>query len=429
MKVSVFWFRRDLRLEDNTGLNAALASGFPVLPLFIFDKEILSDLPEADARVTFIHDQLLQLNDTLKTKGGSLEVYNGEVEQVWKSILKNHDVQAVYTNRDYEPYALDRDSRVQTVLESAGIAFNTFKDHVIFEKNEVAKADGNPYAVYTPYKRSWLQTLETHVTTPKSIDAGTFVGKTEKFPSLDEIGFVRSKIQIPRYSLDPVSSYAEKRDYPGVSTTHLGPHLRFGTVSIRQILSRLQPADEVFRSQLIWREFFIQILFHFPHVVNRSFHAKYDGILWENNEDLFEKWCEGKTGYPLVDAGMRELNETGYMHNRVRMVTASFLAKDLLIDWRWGEAYFAEKLLDYELASNNGSWQWAAGTGCDAAPYFRIFNPQSQQQKFDPDFSYIKKWVQEWETPDYPEPIVDHAVARQKCLKAYKEGTERTPNL
>ena len=423
MKIQVFWFRRDLRLQDNTGLNAALQGPLPVLPIFIFDSDILDDLDTNDARVTFIQQQLKQLNSRLTELGSGLQVYHGAPLEIWQTIIESFDVAAVYTNHDYEPYALARDSKVGALLGAADIPFRTFKDHVIFEKSDVTKSDGSPYTVYTPYKRAWLQKWESSPVRPDSAVPDNFHQQHGLVPELHELGFVEASLKVPDYSIEPVGSYEDNRNTPFVKTTHLGPHLRFGTVSIRGILSQLQPEDETFRNQLIWREFFIQILYHFPQVVEHSFHAKYDRIAWENDETKFKRWCAGNTGYPLVDAGMRELNTTGYMHNRVRMVAASFLTKDLLIDWRWGEAYFASKLLDYELASNNGSWQWCAGTGCDAAPYFRIFNPTSQQERFDPEYTYVQKWVPEYQSASYPEPMVNHNQARKRCLERYKQAT------
>ncbi len=431
-EVSVFWFRRDLRLEDNTGLDQALKSGFSVLPIFIFDDEILQELPPDDARVTCIWESLRRLHTELVKLGSSLQVYRGRPLEVWKKVLKDWDVKGVYLNKDYEPYANRRDGNVEGLLKQEGIAMHSFKDQVIFEEGEILKNDGLPYHVFTPYKNKWLSTFEIDGLGPlhegKSLTGNSelnrkFVGYQAEFPSLEQLNFKESGIKVRPYDLSCADDYEEERNFPATEgTSRLGPHLRFGTVSIRKIIQNLKPSHAVFLSELIWREFFMQILYHYPRVVNENFNPKYNGITWRNNQSEFDRWCQGQTGYPLVDAGMRELNETGYMHNRVRMITAGFLCKHLLIDWRWGEAYFGSKLLDYELSSNNGNWQWAAGTGCDAAPYFRIFNPVTQLKKFDKHLDYVRKWVPEVESSSYTEPMVDHKEARQRALEAYKRG-------
>jgi len=422
MKINIFWFRRDLRMEDNTALNAAMNAQNPVLPVFIFDEDILNELPESDARVSFIYDALHRMNITLQAHQSSLLVLKGKPEKIWETICTNYTVDKVFVNRDYEPYALQRDRRVEELLSKNGSQLISFKDQVVHEKSDVMKADGTPYTVFTPYKNKWLQLYA-----PKKIETNVnfkqFYKEEHPFPKLQTLGFKKSNTVVKPYTLDKIELYSETRNFPHLdSTSYLSPHLRFGTISIRQIIAEHNGRDAVFLSELIWREFFMQILFHFPKVVTRNFRSKYDGIQWLNNERDFDNWCQGKTGYPLVDAGMRELNETGYMHNRVRMVTAGFLCKHLLIDWRWGEAYFAKKLLDYELSSNNGNWQWAAGTGCDAAPYFRIFNPTAQLKKFDAQLRYVKKWVPEFETLEYPLPIIDHKYARTRALETYKSG-------
>jgi len=424
MKINLFWFRRDLRLEDNTALHAAMNAQNPVLPVFIFDEDILNELPESDARVSFIYDALHRINITLQAYQSSLLILKGNPEKIWETICTNYTVDKVYVNRDYEPYALQRDLRVEEVLLKNGSQLISFKDQVVHEKSDVMKADGTPYTVFTPYKKKWLELY-----TPKKIETNVnfkqFYKQEYPFPKLHTLGFIKSNIVVKPYTLDTIECYSETRNFPHLSSTsYLSPHLRFGTISIRQIIAEHNDRDDVFLSELIWREFFMQILFHFPKVVTQNFRSKYDGIQWLNNERDFDNWCQGKTGYPIVDAGMRELNETGYMHNRVRMVTAGFLCKHLLIDWRWGEAYFANKLLDYELSSNNGNWQWAAGTGCDAAPYFRIFNPTEQLKKFDAQLKYVKKWVPEFETLDYPLPIIDHKYARTRALKTYQSGID-----
>ena len=431
-KVSIFWFRRDLRLHDNVGLYNALKGNHPVLPIFIFDTEILQSLPENDSRVSFIYDSLQELRKRLKEHcQSSIGIYFGNPLDTFKALVAEYDVQTVYTNRDYEPYARKRDGEIASILKLSNIEFKTFKDQVIFEKNEVAKDNGEPYVVYTPYMRKWKQKFQLNepvmVYDSESLLNSMF--RTVDLPNLElkDIGFKRSDIKVPAYEISPslLNSYEKTRNFPAIEkgTSKLGPHLRFGTVSIRQIvLKALNVKDETFLNELIWREFFMQILWHFPHTVHNAFKPKYDRILWRNDVSEFEKWKNGQTGYPLVDAGMRELNSTGFMHNRVRMLVASFLCKHLLIDWRWGEAYFALKLLDFELSSNVGNWQWAAGSGVDAAPYFRIFNPITQVDKFDKQKEYINKWVPELQELTYPQMMVDHKMARERCLKTYKEA-------
>jgi deoxyribodipyrimidine photo-lyase len=425
MKVALFWFRRDLRLEDNTALNHALDSGYPVVPVFIFDEDILRELPADDARLNFIYDTLRSINEQLNDMGSGLLCIHDNPKQAWQKLAKQFDVAAVYTNKDYEPYARERDAEIKQLLEAEHIEFHMYKDQVIFEENEVLKNDGKPYTVFTPYKNKWLDTYHNALLDdPIAPNHENFHRQKYPFPELTSLGFEPTDIKVKPFDLGNIVDYDKTRDYPTVSTSYLSPHLRFGTVSARQIIERLKPGQDTFLSELIWREFFMQILYHFPRVVEENFKVKYNGIQWRDDEADFKKWCEGKTGYPMVDAGMRELNNTGYMHNRVRMVTASFLCKHLLIDWRWGEAYFAKKLLDFELSSNNGNWQWAAGTGCDAAPYFRIFNPESQLKKFDKNLEYVKKWVPEFGTPEYPEPMVDHKMARERALERYKAGIQ-----
>lgn len=420
-----FWFRRDLRLEDNVGLKAALESGHKVQCVFIFDQHILDQLPEDDARVSYIYDQLQKIDSSLHKYGGSLLVRKGDPLKIWKELLDTRDFVGIYTNRDYEPYARERDKSVYEFCEGAGKIYKSYKDQVIFERNEVVKDDGKPYTVYTPFKNKWRSLFKRQMMEEAGVDLSSenVVPSAYEFPSLEKIDFKRSQIPVEPYHLDVVPNYDKTRNDPAADkTSYLSVHLRFGTVSIREIIRQTIDVNTTFVNELIWREFFMQILFHFPEVLTHNFRRKYDGIEWRNNEDEFKLWCEGKTGYPMVDAGMRQLNETGYMHNRVRMVVASFLCKHLLIDWKWGEAYFAEKLLDFELSSNNGNWQWAAGTGCDAAPYFRVFNPTSQQEKFDPELKYIRRWVKDFEELTYPQPMVEHKFARERALKSYKEG-------
>ncbi len=426
-KTAVFWFRRDLRLEDNTALVRAFDSGSPVLALFIFDTQIIDELSRDDARISFIYQQLQEIHLQLSARKSSLHIMKGDPLLVWKELLSRYEIGAVYANKDYEPYAIGRDRELAKMLESRGIAFHRFKDQVIFEEGEILKNDGTPYTVFTPYKRKWLEKFQggTSISISELPEHGFYQGSTS-FPRLETLGFIPSVQEVLPYDLSGLKDYPLLRDLPAPdATSHLSPHLRFGTMSIRKLIALLGPSDEIFLSELIWREFFMQILFHFPQVVTQNFRPKYNGISWNSSESDFERWCRGETGYPLVDAGMRELNATGFMHNRVRMVTAGFLCKHLLIDWRMGEAYFAGKLLDYELSSNNGNWQWAAGTGCDAAPYFRVFNPSAQLRKFDRDLVYVKRWIPEYGTPEYVSPMIDHQFARTRALETYRKGIDR----
>lgn len=424
--MTLFWFRRDLRLYDNTALFHALTDQTDVLPLFIFDTTILNQLDKQDARVNFIHELLTKIQTQLQQNGKSLAVFHGDPVAIIAELIEKHPIEAVYANRDYEPNARKRDKAIFELLASKNIPFKTYKDQVIFEKNEVVKDDGLPYVVYTPYANKWkskLQTIQLNFTESEN-HLQQLVTHNYPFLCLEDIGFSKPTIQVVNYDVSEqlIDQYEQTRNFPALNkTSFLGAHLRFGAVSIREMVQKARKsAKPTFLSELIWREFFMQILWHFPHTANSSFKSKYDAIQWNNNEADFEKWCNGQTGYPFVDAGMRELNATGHMHNRVRMVVASFLCKHLLIDWRWGETYFAQKLLDYEQASNVGNWQWAAGSGVDAAPYFRIFNPSEQIKKFDKQFEYIKKWVPELNELSYPSPIIDHKFARERCLKVYK---------
>lgn len=428
-KLSVFWFRRDLRLEDNAGLYHALKSGIPVLPVFIFDTNILDKLQnKADKRVEFIHQTIVHIDAQLQNIGSSLKVFNSTPDKAFKQLLKEYHIDSVYSNHDYEPYAKERDEMIQSLLEKEKIPFHSFKDQCIFEKEEVIKDDGKPYTVYTPYSRKWkakLNKFYVKAYSTKNYFQNFFKSTPFSIPHLSEIGFRKTDLVIPSPELKPeiIKHYKEQRDFPAIAgTSRLSVHLRFGTISVRSLVSFALKYNDAWLNELIWRDFYMMILYHFPHVASGAFKPQYNRIIWRNNEQEFKAWCEGKTGFPIVDAGMRELNATGFMHNRVRMIVASFLIKDLLIDWRWGEAYFAEKLLDFDLSANNGGWQWAASSGCDAAPYFRIFNPTEQTKKFDPKFEYIKKWVPEFNTPDYLKPIVDHASARIRTLKVYKEA-------
>jgi len=426
--ISIFWFRRDLRLADNAALYHALKSGYPVLPLFIFDQNILDKLPKDDARVTFIYQTIEDLKEELQQYGSDLLVKYGKPEKIWSEILKEYDVKGVYTNHDYEPYARERDDNMAEFLTSEKIAFKTYKDQVIFEKNEILKADKTPYTVFTPFYKQWhakLNDFYVKAYPTKKYLKNLLQIKHLPHPGLNEMDFEKSKLDFPKINYkNKLDDYAKERDFPALDgTTHIGLHLRFGTLSIRKaVRDAIAAESNVWLSELAWREFYMTILWHFPYSAFDSFKKQYDKIKWRNNEDEFKAWCEGNTGYPIVDAGMRQLNQTGWMHNRVRMVVASFLTKHLLIDWRWGETYFAEKLLDYEMASNVGGWQWAAGSGNDAAPYFRVFNPELQTKKFDPKFEYIKKWVPEFGTKKYAQPIVEHTFARERVLKVFKEA-------
>jgi len=423
----VFWFRRDLRIDDNTGLQAAIATGEKVLPIFIFDKNILEELPKDDHRVTFISALLDDVNAALKKHSRTLAVFHDTPEKVLEKILADNKITAVYTNHDYEPYARTRDKAISELLKAKDVDFKTFKDQVIFEKDEVMKGDGTPYVVYTPYSKRWKELFEKQKITLHHPDISAENIATHSYPylGLKDIGFTESDIKPAPFDTSSavIDNYEDTRNFPAIDgTSHLSPYLRFGAVSIRKLVKKgMDSSNGVFLNELIWREFFMQILWHYPQTVTKAFRPKYDNIKWRYNEKDFKAWCEGKTGYPMVDAGMRELNATGTMHNRVRMVTASFLCKHLLLDWRKGEAYFAEKLFDYEQSSNIGNWQWAAGSGVDAAPYFRVFNPTEQVKKFDKDFKYIRKWVPEFQDLNY-KPIVDHKEARERALKVYKEG-------
>ena len=431
---ALFWHRRDLRIDDNKGLFEALKQNEIVHPIFIFDKSILDKLPNNDQRILFIYQEIESLKKSYQNLGSDLWVYYGEPSEIIPKIAQELNCSSVYFNNDYEPYALQRDLEIQVSLNNIKIEFIGKKDHVIFEKNEVLKDDGKPYTIFTPYSRKWKANLKEEDLREYSIEkySGNLVQKQqeEALITLEEMGF-ESKVlhdfpdRIAKNEI--LKNYHLSRNFPAVKgTSKLSLHLRFGTISIRKLALIAREQNETYLNELIWRDFYQMIIFHFPKSAENSFKAQYDKIIWEKNEVHFDSWCTGKTGYPIVDAGMRELNATGFMHNRVRMVVASFLTKHLLLDWRLGAAYFAEKLLDFELASNTGGWQWAAGCGCDAAPYFRVFNPQAQQEKFDKSFEYIKKWVPEYGTSSYPEPIIEHKFARERILQRFKSALNET---
>ena len=426
MKTTIHWFRRDLRIKDNTALYHALSQNNNVQCIFIFDENIIDELPKNDHRISFIYDSLSKLNNELNKYGSRLKIYKGKPIDIFKKIITKYDIDYIYFNKDYEPYAISRDNQIKELLNNK-IGFKTFKDHVVFEETEITKDDGKPYTIYTPYSKKWLKKF--HETEMKEYNVNPFLKNLKKnkflnIKSRENLDLVKSNLIVYDYntSNEIIINYKNTRNFPSLNgTSKIGPFLRFGLISIRSLANKSSKSDITYLKELIWRDFFTQILFNFPNVIDKSFKTKYDNIVWENNENFLEKWKNGKTGYPIVDAGMRELNNTGFMHNRVRMITASFLCKHLLVDWRFGEAYFAKKLFDYELSSNNGNWQWAAGSGCDAAPYFRVFNPYTQQEKFDRDFSYVKKWVPEYNSKEYMKPLVIHKDARLKAIEHYKK--------
>jgi deoxyribodipyrimidine photo-lyase len=433
MSKVLFWHRRDLRINDNAGLFKALKSGMEVQPIFIFDRNILDSLPKNDQRILFIHQHVQKLKEAYQKLGSDLWVFYGNPLEVIPKIAVEFVFNAVFTNRDYEPYALERDKKMFELLKAKNVDFQGAKDHVIFEKSEVMKDDGLPYTIFTPYSRKWKSKLNDFYLSSYPIEK-YFENlnprvKPSEIPTLKEMGFEEKQLfSFPKEITtdELIKNYSERRNFPSINgTSKLGVHLRFGTISIRELARKAAKLNETFLNELIWRDFYQMIIYHFPNTVHSSFKSAYDNIVWEKNETHFQAWCDGKTGYPLVDAGMRELNQTGFMHNRVRMVVASFLTKHLLIDWRLGEAYFAEKLMDFELASNIGGWQWAAGCGCDAAPYFRVFNPTAQQEKFDKKFYYIKKWIPEFGTDDYQEPIIEHTYARERILERFKSALKQ----
>lgn len=432
----LFWFRRDLRLYDNEGLHRALLASGKVLPVFVFDKVILDDLEERDdPRVTFIYREILKIKAKLKGWGSDLLTYYGTPMQAfihWKE--KYPEIEAVFTNHDFEVYAKNRDKEIAEFLKQNGVKFNHFKDHVIFEGKEIVTAEGNPMSVYSPYAKKWRDFLTDDMLEEREVEGlkeNFFqVDEIDDVPTLASMNFWENDFPFPEKKVTPaeLKEYAESRNFPAADgTTHLSLHLRFGTVSIRQaVKAGLQYSDK-WLSELIWRDFYAQVLDNNPRVEQESFRPEYDNIKWRNNEAEFKAWCQGKTGYPMVDAGMRQLNTEHWMHNRLRMVTASFLCKHLLIDWRWGDAYFARKLLDYDLASNNGGWQWAAGSGTDAAPYFRIFNPSLQWEKFDKKSEFVRQYVPEYQSQEYiSNPIVEHNFARKRALEVYAKAVKKS---
>jgi len=428
VEASIFWFRRDLRIDDNPGLYEALANSKNVIPIFIFDTNIIDNLPSDDNRIKFIWHSLSLLNERLKEVGSTLNIFKGNPLEVFKKIILKYRLISVYVNKDYEKYSIKRDKEINTFLNENKIAFNASKDHVFFEPNEILKSDGTPYTVFTPYSKKWFEKFYSEKLPQyqiKNLVDNFFKTNYKPIMSLSEIGFNDDEIKFEKFNLgdELIKNYNSKRDFPYLnSTSKIGPYLRFGLISVREVGKKTieKKFDQSFLRQLIWRDFYIQIFFHFPDSENENFKPAYDKIIWLNEEEKFEKWCAGETGYPIVDAGMKELNKTGFMHNRVRMIAASFLCKHLLIHWKKGESYFAKKLLDYEMASNVGNWQWVAGTGVDAAPYFRLFNPEIQMKKFDPQKVYIKKWLPKYDPENYLEPIIDHNYARERCLSAYK---------
>lgn len=464
-KHALVWFRRDLRVDDQTALYQALKAADQVFCAFILDRDILDALPRADRRVEFILGALRVLDEDLRKLGGALIVRHGFAADEIPRLAAELGVQAVFTNHDDEPQALMRDARVADLLKSVNAELLSFKDHVVFERREVMTAAGGPYGVFTPYKNAWLRKVDEFYLSSYPVERhAQALAKSELavgVPSLEDIGFEpagliahvgqgsRGAEALLDDFLDRIADYDRKRDFPAAKgPSYLSVHLRFGTVSIRRLAriahQLMQGGDhgaEIWLSELIWRDFYHQVMHHHPHAMTSAFKPEYDAIRWETGaqaDQLFAAWCEGRTGFPLVDAAMRQLNQTGYMHNRLRMVVASFLTKDLGLDWRRGEAYFARQLLDFDLAANNGGWQWASSSGCDAQPYFRIFNPTSQSEKFDADGRFIRRYCPElaglpakaihapWERAPlemqgsaYPRPVVDHAIARERTLARY----------
>jgi deoxyribodipyrimidine photo-lyase len=444
MKVAVHWFRCDLRLRDNAALHAACAAADAVIPVFIFDPKILQSPDVSPCQVACMIECLRFLEKDIAAAGGKLIFRHGPAIEEMTAVLHEARPQGLFYNRDYEPYARERDAAVEKLGRSLGLEVQSFKDNVIHEPNEILKSDGKPYSIFTPYSHRWRSLVQPKLAPPVKFrpTPGLKFPRSIPLPSLSDLGLKcdiplgtagesAARLRLRNFAGAGILGYADNRDFPARSgTSHLSPDLRLGTLSPRSVLAAAAKAGEVhpeaqksidtFIGELIWRDFYKQILWHFPHVAEGAFRAKYNAVKWENNQRLFAAWCAGRTGYPLVDAGMRQLNTTGWMHNRLRMIVANFLTRDLLISWQWGERYFMQKLLDADLAANNGGWQWAAGTGTDAQPWFRIFNPSAQAEKFDPEGRYIHRYVPEVDTRDYPAPIVNHAAQRLKALELYR---------
>jgi|SRR6476661_159510 len=441
MKICLFWHRRDLRIHDNAGLAAALDSGLPVLPLFIYDSDILTQLPDkADARLTFIYDQVERLATETETAGGTFLARYGRPAEVLAQLADELDIAAVHTNEDYEPYARQRDGEVGEMLAQRGIAFYLYKDQVVFAKDDIMTKSGTVPKVFGAYHKAYLERLTDELLLPYGSQDAFRAENLHRLtkaqagtrPTLEELGFERREQYSPTVELpaeDVVRNYHRTRDTPALTngTTRLSVQLRFGTVSVRQAMRQARALNPKLLAEIIWRDFFMMLLWHFPGTATEAYDPKMRAIPYRNNEDEFRAWCEGHTGYPLVDAGMRELNATGYLPNRVRMTVAGFLVKHLFIDWRWGERYFADKLLDYELAINVGNWQWMAGTGAVAAPWFRVYSPQNQLEQVDPELKYVKSWVPELGTAGYPAPIVEHKFARDRAVEAIRAARNLTP--
>jgi len=441
MKICIFWHRRDLRIHDNAGLAAALASGLPVLPLFIYDSDILDQLPDkADARLTYIYDQVETLASATTAAGGTFVARYGKPVKVLEQLVKEFDVAAVHTNEDYEPYARQRDADVGAMLQKHGVDFLLYKDQVVFAKSEILTKSGTVPKVFGAYHKAYLEKLTDALLLPygsaDALVAANLAAVPAKAagprPTLENLGFVRKEQYVPTADLPAeavVRTYDSTRNIPALQngSTRISVQLRFGTLSVRQVMRQAKALNQKLLSEIIWRDFFMMLLWHYPNTATEAYDPKLRHVPYRNNEDEFRAWCEGRTGYPLVDAGMRELNATGYLPNRVRIATAGFLVKHLFIDWRWGEAYFAAKLLDYEQANNVGNWQWVAGTGAVAAPWFRVYSPQSQQETVDPQFKYIKRWVPEVGTAAYPAHIVDHKFARERAVEALRAARNAAP--
>ena len=445
MKIALHWFRADLRLSDNTALHAAVSDADVVIPIFIFDPRILTAPDTGAPIVGFMLECLRSLADGIEAAGGKLIFRHGAIEKEIGALLDETKAHALYYNRDYEPGARTRDTAVEALARSRGVEVRSYKDGVLHEPDEVLKPDGTPYRVFTPYSQAWRARARLPVlpTVKFKRPVGFNYPRGIALPTVKDLGFnveiklppggeLAARDRLKAFATGDALQYGRMRDFPAAEgTSRLSPHLRLGTLSPRTVLAAVEknaanhPSSakdaHTFTNELIWRDFYRQILWHYPHVAGASYKEEYNDLKWENNERLFNAWCAGRTGFPIVDAGMRQLNTTGWMHNRVRMIVAMFLTKDLLISWQWGERYFMQKLIDADLASNNGGWQWSASTGTDAQPYFRIFNPIAQAEKFDPEGVYIRHYVPEVDTRDYPRPIVDHSVQRLKAMALFKQ--------